>query len=468
MSSLFIIALLITKVSHITSATSATNDSFIPHDTHALVYSYLTPEQHYSIRRLNKDSQDLFVQLHASKSNEMNSWIQLRTFLSQLRFQMTSHSCVWSEFLQQLQQYTAFLQPFCKNYTADQVKMIEKLFCVIINNSEMQAWMQFVVAEHLHAALMANTSAINSMLRVFAIRVARHDSQTEVCLERIWTLAADEMRNTTNIDNRYTLFALAYMKWIIHSTITTQSMLDNVNRNIPQETADLMWNTVPDVEFFHYFLSFKQLVIHPIKNRPQLIAAIIDDVFAANGTFKPKALRLFCLRSSVLWDLNYAVRYAASSRHHQSGRYSWSSMIKFLDWIFEYKLSSGAYDVMDVMYLLIETYILSVHDILCETPTGKQTNISFDLLQYVIHCKETMEHERRLHHWFRRTGVSQATFCWDIVDTRIMCRNAALARNVLVPERHKANKYHSVESNVTGVLSINKTRQNRVSCCGIM
>eukprot|EP01083_Nonionella_stella_P282651 961793_1 len=447
MSSLFIIALLITKVSHITSATSATNDSFIPHDTHALVYSYLTPEQHYSIRRLNKDSQDLFVQLHASKSNEMNSWIQLRTFLSQLRFQMTSHSCVWSEFLQQLQQYTAFLQPFCKNYTADQVKMIEKLFCVIINNSEMQAWMQCVVADHLRAVLMANTSAINSMLRVFTIRVTRHDSQTEVCLERIWTLAADEMRNTTNIDNRYTLFALAYMKWIIHSTITTQSMLDNVNRNIPQETADLMWNTVPDVEFFHYFLSFKQLVIHPIKNRPHLIATIIDDVFAANGTFKPKALRLFCLRSSVLWDLNYVIEYASSLRLHHH------SMMKLLDWIFAYKLTSGAYNAIDVMYLFINSGILSIHDILCEASTGEQCNISFDLLKYVIHCRDTMEHQNRLHHWSINT--TKETFCLKMIEVRSLCGNDVSVR------KNKTIKYHSVQP-------MNKTRRNRIPCCGMM
>eukprot|EP01083_Nonionella_stella_P041556 112620_1 len=424
------------------SSTTNTNDSFhgIPHDTQALVYSYLTPEQHHSIRRLNKASQRLFVQLHPSKSNETNSWMQLKNFLSQLRMtiDISRAPTVWHGFIKHLQHYTTFLLPFRSNYTADQIIMIEKLFCVIISNSKLHPSVQLVVAEHLYS----NTTALALMLHVFAIRLSPviPNSCTGLFLYRTWALAAEEMWKTNNVENRYTLFTLAFMKWMIDDTITTYPMLS-------QQTVDLVWNSVPDVEFIHYFLSFEQLLIHPIKNRKHLIALIIDDVFAANGTFKSKQLRLFCLRSSVLWNLNYVIEYASSLRLHHH------SMMKLLDWIFAYKLTSGAYNVIDVMYLFIHSGIFSIHDILCEASTGEQCNISFDLLKYVIHCRDTMEHQNRLHHWSINT--TKETFCLKMIEVRSLCGNDVSVR------KNKTIKYHSVQP-------MNKTRRNRIPCCGMM
>eukprot|EP01083_Nonionella_stella_P189976 703776_1 len=127
----------------ITKIISSTNDSSfeLPQEIQERIYSYFTPEQHYSIRRLNKGSHNLFIKLHATKSDEMNSWIQLKTFLSQ--FQITTQCNTEPEsdpdvrrtFLAQLQHYTAFAQSLRRlNYTNHQMVMIEKLFCIIINN----------------------------------------------------------------------------------------------------------------------------------------------------------------------------------------------------------------------------------------------------------------------------------------------------------------------------------------------
>eukprot|EP01083_Nonionella_stella_P189975 703775_1 len=89
----------------ITKIISSTNDSSfeLPQEIQERIYSYFTPEQHYSIRRLNKEPE--------------------------------SDPDVRRTFLAQLQHYTAFAQSLRRlNYTNHQMVMIEKLFCIIINN----------------------------------------------------------------------------------------------------------------------------------------------------------------------------------------------------------------------------------------------------------------------------------------------------------------------------------------------
>eukprot|EP01083_Nonionella_stella_P067561 178761_1 len=126
----------------------------LPRDVRHIIYSCFTAEQHYSIRGLNKESHSLFLTLHAIKSSEMNSWIKLKTYLSQLRMTRDSNLLLWPLFAKRLQNYTAFIQPFRWNYTAHQIIMIEKLFCSVIHNSKLQTSnIQRAVALVLHMNL---------------------------------------------------------------------------------------------------------------------------------------------------------------------------------------------------------------------------------------------------------------------------------------------------------------------------
>eukprot|EP01083_Nonionella_stella_P140077 428765_1 len=411
------------------------NASFggVPQDIRHMIYGYLSPEHHYGIRRLNKESHHLFVKLHTNKSNEMDSWMQLKIYLSQLQMTTETLSIRWPFFVTKIAEHTSFAQPFRWNYTTHQIKMIEKLFCIIINNSKLSSSnIQAAVASELQRHLIIpetlDGTTAGRMMDVFTQRIGcwhthtllrplveqNHHGSTrlvsvlymgytadehDLLLQIMWERAISEYRNTGNIDNRYALFALGYMKWIIRTNygISEHYQLLHMT-DILQETSERLWKRArsTDIAFIHHFLSFDELLVHPIKNKEQLVALIMYHVFAANTTFKSKYLKLFCMGKSVLWDLEYVIRYAND--------YSdcWSSMRKLLHWIFKHKLSSGPYTAVDVMYLLINHGILSINDVLCESceiQMDEPLTVSFDFLKYVIDCKESTHHKDRLHRW---------------------------------------------------------------------
>eukprot|EP01083_Nonionella_stella_P301284 1032689_1 len=387
----------------ITRITSSINDSFnvLPRDIKALTFSHFTPEQHRSIRTLNKESQNLFVKLHATTSHEMNAWMQLKTFLSHANVTTEMDGLVQTV---QLQNYTGFIQPFRCNCTGNQIIMIEKLFCVLINNPNLTPQIQLAFANQLFDSLQVDSyslshcndhaaDGIQRMITIFSIRVyappqLRHC--TNPLLFKMWELAISEKRNTGNVENRYTLFALSYMTWI---TRTCPGVL--------QDTHGLLWSAVTDAEFIHYFLSFEPLLIRPIENKKYLIDLIINDVLA-NCTLQPKHLALFVTGKSVLWDLQYVIESATENR--MLVRYYWSSMRELLHWIFEHKLFVEEYDPTVVMNLFIDNGVFTMDDVLCEIqPRAKLIDIvSFDLLKRVIDCKETTQHKERLHRWLIR------------------------------------------------------------------
>eukprot|EP01083_Nonionella_stella_P126034 381280_1 len=387
----------------ITRITSSINDSFnvLPRDIKALTFSYFTPEQHRSIRLLNKESQNLFVKLHATTSHEMNAWMQLKTFLSHANVTTEMDGLVQTV---QLQNYTGFIQPFRCNCTGNQIIMIEKLFCVLMNNPNLTPQIQLAFAAQLYDSLLFDsescryhttfdyhtTYGIWCMIAIFNIRVHTPPQLRHLRIAQIWKLAISEKRNTGNVENRYTLFTLSSMTWI---TRTWPGFFE--------EIQDLLWSAVTDVEFIHYFLSFEPLLIHPIKNKKYLIALIINDVLA-NCTFQPKHLTLFLTGRSLLWDLQYVMESATENR--TLVRYYWSSMRELLHWIFEHKLFVEEYDPTVVMNLFIDNGVFTMDDVLCEIqPRAKLIDIpSFDLLKRVIDCKETTQHKERLHRWLIR------------------------------------------------------------------
>eukprot|EP01083_Nonionella_stella_P149426 474610_1 len=477
MATLFLMVLFV-----ITSVTSSTNDSFyrLPQDIQALICSYFTSKQHYSIRRLNRESQHLFVKLHATKSDEMNSWMQLKQFLSQLN--MTTELChhvnpefcsFWPLFREQLEHYTAFVKPFCCNFTANQIAMIEKLFCVIISNSKLEtSRIQYAVARQLHWTLhgqIVHASAVarrfyndnlfgecvRTMMSILKLRVridlagpSQWYSHFSTTFAVMWEYAICEKRKTGNVENRYTLFAVAYMQWILDTTYGISEV------SIAQELVDSLWNLVPDVEFIHYFLSFEQLLIHPIlknHNQRRLIALIMDDVFAANCTFQPKHLVLFCKRKCMLWDLEYVIQSAAAAN-----RYCWSSMKQLLHWVFEYKLSVETYDPIDVMDLFIWNGIFTMDDILCEMQMEQRwiNIVSFDLLKRIIDCKESVQHKERLRRWMvlnHTTMRDRANHnCVLVVDGD---------GNVEMTLKQPKQMFSTIHQ---------KSRKNKHSCCEVM
>eukprot|EP01083_Nonionella_stella_P301283 1032686_1 len=163
----------------ITRITSSINDSFnvLPRDIKALTFSHFTPEQHRSIRTLNKESQNLFVKLHATTSHEMNAWMQLKTFLSHANVTTEMDGLVQTV---QLQNYTGFIQPFRCNCTGNQIIMIEKLFCVLINNPNLtpQIQLAFAAQLYMHDSLLFDsescryptTYGMDCMTAIFSIR----------------------------------------------------------------------------------------------------------------------------------------------------------------------------------------------------------------------------------------------------------------------------------------------------------
>eukprot|EP01083_Nonionella_stella_P126035 381290_1 len=484
----------------ITKIISSTNDSSfeLPQEIQERIYSYFTAEQHYSIRRLNKGSHNLFVKLHATKSDEMNSWVQFKTFLSQ--FLITTHLQHYTTFAQslrrtflaQLQAYTAFAQSLRRlNYTTHQLVMIEKLFCIIMNNPKITSSnFQIALATALHYAMygyapgpswfddvpfrmdsyqryICDGSGMRCMMNIFHIRRLNMLRFTDVCvrdlvyhhallkspsitralyschharLRIMWTLAISEKNITGNVENRYTLFALGYMKWILQTSYGIAEHYpwyyyqDRMPRNLLQEAVDDLWNTVitiTDLEFIHYFLSFEQLLMYSIPTdiKSNLIALILDDVLAEDGTFEPKHLELFCLGRSALWNLQYVIEYAVTSRFmgdscsgSVADGYCWSSMKKLLHWIFEHKLSVATCNPIDVMYLFIRNGILTMDDVLCEIETNETQLVhivSFDLLKRIIDCRETAQHKTRLHRWLvsdHNTERNRTIHNWTVMD----------------------------------------------------
>ena len=86
MATLSNILFLLQLVYHIVLSINTINSSFntIPKEVEENIYSFVSDDDHYKIRRLTKESNKLFIRMHPNKSNEKKQWYKLKHFMSTL------------------------------------------------------------------------------------------------------------------------------------------------------------------------------------------------------------------------------------------------------------------------------------------------------------------------------------------------------------------------------------------------
>eukprot|EP01083_Nonionella_stella_P156037 504818_1 len=263
MHSLLLFLFCFTNVLSSRNQTNQSSFAHTPQETQRLTFSYL-PHHQYSVRLLSRRTQSLFDGLHATTKQ----WIQLKTFLFDLRTNETSFDT--DSFESQLSQKCAFLKPFQSNYTQDQIIKIEKLLSILIDNEKIQpAKVKRAVAKTFHDLLFGtqhNSMPYNISNFLFdPIRVMMliaFDVHNFNHLQILWSSANLEMNKTGKMDNRYTLAALGAVRW------------------------------------------------HPIKHMRGWIIRIINDAFDC-AVLNTQHLELFCLGNSVLWDLETVISRVA-------------------------------------------------------------------------------------------------------------------------------------------------------------
>eukprot|EP01084_Bolivina_argentea_P184972 318999_1 len=72
------------------------------------LFPRLSGEEHFKIRIVNHESNQLFLRLHATVSHEMKQWNNLRDFLLNLHTQQLSVSTSWKNELKQLCTFTNY------------------------------------------------------------------------------------------------------------------------------------------------------------------------------------------------------------------------------------------------------------------------------------------------------------------------------------------------------------------------
>eukprot|EP01083_Nonionella_stella_P279805 951733_1 len=346
MHSLLLFLFCFTNVLSSRNQTNQSSFAHTPQETQRLTFSYL-PHHQYSVRLLSRRTQSLFDGLHATTKQ----WIQLKTFLFDLRTNETSFDT--DSFESQLSQKCAFLKPFQSNYTQDQIIKIEKLLSILIDNEKIQpAKVKRAVAKTFHDLLFGtqhNSMPYNISNFLFdPIRVMMliaFDVHNFNHLQILWSSANLEMNETGKMDNRYTLAALGAVRW------HTREIRHSSERKA-ESIADLLWENVP-LSFVHYYFSLDKLLWYRTKDgkdRRNWITLIITNAFNRYpncGVLDTQHLHLFCLGNSVLWDLETIISRVAWLRkmdqfyYVTKKGYCWEKMKTLIEWILEHKITES-------------------------------------------------------------------------------------------------------------------------------
>eukprot|EP01083_Nonionella_stella_P121312 364427_1 len=386
-------------------ATEPSSFNMLPNEIQRLIYSHFSAKQHASFRMLSRKSNDLFHSLHATESKEVQQWIKLKTFLSNLQMDETNIT------------HTLFttLLPYCEflklmQWTDEDIIKIEKLFVVLLNNHKLQRHVsKAAVASYFYSILcspavnMPSSEGLNALLDALFNPVELRSLEPNV--RYLWKLAAAEMNLTHNVQNRFTLAALGVIRVIIDTNFGTTK-----HQQITQETANSLWSVVPpDLVFLRLYLAFDELLIHPIKNKEIMIRRIVSSVFKDDVAhiFDWKDLDIFCIAEGILWDLKCVLESVAMLRDCMGSEQTTN---KFMDWIFEYKLSTNEYNISYVTKLLVDNRFLSkpLMDIIIKEPSITWKRVRY--LSFMVDEPSDMRYDsdssRYLTHALNNESVS--------------------------------------------------------------